>query len=102
VFAPLAVPVEIRALDVGPRLQRAFRLSEGIGEHALRLERDLPFEVGRPVAVRLTLPDDDALRESALDLTAIVAQPRQLTFTSLPADARARLQRYVSERMPSP
>ena len=98
-LAPLAVAVEVRALDVGPRLLRAFRLSEGVSERGLRLERDLPFETGRPVVATLVLPDDEG---GALELVGVVEDVRGITFTSVPADARQRLSRYVTERMLAP
>ncbi|MES1205787.1 MAG: PilZ domain-containing protein, partial [Pseudomonadota bacterium] len=50
--APIAIPVEIRA-ETG----RAFRLAAAIGEDGMRLETPLPFEGGRVVEVRFTLPD---------------------------------------------
>jgi len=106
--APLAVAVEIRALDVGPRIDRVWRLTRAIGEVGLRLERDLPFEAGRPVGVTLTLPDDDV----ALSANGIVetvppddeaadgeaARPRAVAFRALAEDARRRILRYVKER----
>jgi hypothetical protein len=52
--APIAVAVEIRA-PAG----RVFRLAWNVGEDGLRLQRPLPFEAGRPVEARLTLPDAD-------------------------------------------
>ena len=107
-IAPLAVTVEIRALDTGPRLERAFRVSRGVDATTLRLERDLPFEAGRPVSVELTLPDERA----PLRATGVVAgvapddpasegeaaRPRAVTLTSLDPDARRRLAAYVTER----
>jgi len=106
--APLAVAAEIRALDVGARLDRVWRTTRAIGVDGVRLERDVPFEAGRPVAVTLTLPDDDA----ALSATGVVepvppddearegeaARPRAIAFTALSEDARRRLQSYVRER----
>jgi hypothetical protein len=119
VQAPLAVAVEVRALDVGARLVRAFRLSSSIGEDGIRLERDLPFEPGRPVAVELVLPDDaEPVRATGVVLAVApspadeepegdgeVARPRGVGFTHLPAEVRRRVLRYVEERMtpwPSP
>jgi len=114
-LAPLAVPIEIRALDTGPRLVRAFRVARGIDESTLRLERDLPFEAGRPVAAELLLPDDAA----PLRLTGVVAsvapddpapdseegeagRPRAIAIHGLDADARRRVAAYVTERMLAP
>ncbi len=49
--APAAVPVEVTAGDL-----RVFRLSAEIGTGGLRLVKAAPFEPGRPVTVRFTLP----------------------------------------------
>src|SRR5688572_27307747 len=66
--APVAVPVEVRALDTGERLDRVWRLTRSIGEDGLVFSRELPFEPGRPVRLSLVLPDD----ESGLELTGVV------------------------------
>jgi hypothetical protein len=106
--APLAVAAEIRALDVGPRLDRVWRLTRAIGEEGLRLERDLPFEAGRPVGVVLILPDDDVAVSASGIVEAVppddeaaegeVARPRAVVFRALADDARRRILRYVKER----
>ena len=106
--APLAIAAEIRALDVGPRLDRVWRLTLAIGEDGLRLERDLPFEAGRPVGVVLTLPDDDVALSASGVVEAVppddeaaegeVARPRAIAFRALADDARRRILRYVKER----
>jgi hypothetical protein len=111
-LAPLAVTVEIRALDTGPRLERAFRVSRAVGESHLRLERDLPFEAGRPVAVELALPDDPAPLRATGVVTAVppddpaaegeAARPRAVALLSLDPEARRRLAAYVTERMLAP
>ena len=54
--APIAVPVTIRS-----HAQRVFRLAWNVGEDGVRLERRLPFEMGRPVEVQLRLPGGEAL-----------------------------------------
>ena len=107
--APIAVAVEVRALDTGPRLHRAFRLSLAIGEDGLRLERDLPFEAGRPVSVELLLPDDTRPLRASGTVVAVApddeerdgesSRPRAIEFTSIDPDARRRVVRYVAERM---
>jgi hypothetical protein len=109
VQAPIAVAVEIRALDTGPRLTRAFRLSLAIGEDGLRLERDLPFEPGRPVSVELVLPDETRPLRATGTVVAVApddeqdegesSRPRAVAFTSLDPEARRRVVRYVAERM---
>lgn len=93
-MAPLAVAVEIRALDADAR---AFRLSQAIDDRRLELEREVPFEPGRPVAVELTLPDDAA----PLQATGVVATPTAITLRPEPA-VRRRLAAYVTERMLAP
>jgi hypothetical protein len=107
--APIAVTVEVRALDVGPRLDRAFRLSAAIDEDGLRLERDLPFEPGRPVSVELRLPDDPAPIVARGAVAALApedeeregqaSRPRAVSFTALDRESRRRILRYVEERM---
>jgi hypothetical protein len=109
VQAPLAVAVEVRALDVGPRVVRAFRLSRGISEEGLTLGLDLPFEAGRPVSVELFLPDDpQPVRATGLVVgvrpedeasEGEAARPRGITFTRIEPDARQRVARYVTERL---
>jgi hypothetical protein len=120
--APLHVTVLVRALDVGPKLERVWRLSCAIGEDGVRLRRDLPFEAGRPVRVELTLPDQD----ETVSATGVVAEvrpdgdddvgevtpedagagedadrprPRAVAFTALEPLAKQRLAKYIEERM---
>jgi hypothetical protein len=98
--APIAVPVEVRA-PAG----RVFRLAASVGEDGVRLGRPLPFEPGRPVDVRLTLPDAE---NSAIALRAEVRaseredHPDELVFLEAPESARAALRRYVHERLGLP
>jgi len=109
VQAPIAVAVEIRALDTGPRLARAFRLSLSIDEGGLRLERDLPFEAGRPVSVELLLPDDTRPVRASGTVVGVApddveregeaSRPRAVRFTTMDPDVRRRVARYVEERM---
>ena len=120
--APLHVTVLVRALDVGPNLERVWRLSCAIGEDGVRLRRDLPFEAGRPVRVELTLPDQDELVSATGVVTEVrpddrdddVEQPpeggsqsadadrprpRAVAFTALEPLAKQRLAKYIEERM---
>ena len=118
--APLHVTVLVRALDVGPRLERVWRLSCAVGEDGVRLRRDLPFEAGRPVHVELTLPDqdlplaatgvvtevapdasfdDDVTDENPGEADADRPRPRAVAFTALDPVARRSLAQYVEERM---
>lgn len=100
--APIAVPVEIRADSPGGA-SRVFRLAWNAGEDGVRLERPAPFEPGRPVQVRLALPDG----ASALDLRARLStdddeRAVELTFLDPPEEARVALRRYVHDRLGLP
>ena len=106
--APLAVPVEIRSDDGMGGVRRVFRLSANVGEDGVCLERPVPFDVGRPVAIGFTLPD----ASSATVLRAELALTDDdgagehggsaLTFLAAPADVRLALHRYVLERLGLP
>jgi hypothetical protein len=91
--APLAVAVEIHA---GPR--RAFRLSDEVGERAILVGRDLPFEAGRPVTATFALPDD----LPSVEIDGVVTGPREITYTRIAGADRARIARYVLERNTAP
>jgi hypothetical protein len=107
--APLAVTVEIRAADVGARVDRVFRLAERIGVDGLRLIRPLPFDAGRSVIANFALPGDAVPLTAAGRVVAVApadeersgerAQPRAIAFTSVPPDDQARVQAYVDERL---
>jgi hypothetical protein len=116
--APLHVTVLVQALDVGPALERVWRLSCAVGEAGVRLRRDLPFEAGRPVHVELTLPDQDIPVAAAGVVTEVSLdaeyddldaepqgdererpRPRAVAFTALDPAARRSLAQYVEERM---
>jgi hypothetical protein len=109
--APLAVAVEIRALDTGDRLVRAFRLSRALDDATVRFERDLPFEAGRPVALELLLPDDPTPVRATGRVAAVApddpetegeaARPRAVTLGELDPDTRRRIEAYVTERLAS-
>jgi hypothetical protein len=106
--APLRVTVEIRALDVGPRLDRVWRLSRDVSEDGVRLWRDLPWEAERPVAVSFRLPAIEPAFACSGQIVAVApereeiegerARPRAVRFTNVPAEARQRLDRYLEER----
>lgn len=107
-LAPLLVTAEIRLLDVGPRVDRVWRLTRAVGEDGVRVARDLPWEHGRPVRVELTLPGDEraihatgmivAVAPDAEDEEGERARPRAIAFRGLDEDARRRLAGYVQER----
>jgi hypothetical protein len=92
--ALVAVPVEIRVLDVGSQTERVYRLAHSIATDAIRFERDLPFEPGRPVRVELTLPDDDA----AIIAEGRIERPDLIALLGAETDVKERIDRYVAER----
>ena len=92
--ALLAVPVEIRALDAGPGVERVFRLAHSIAEDALRLAREIPLEPGRAVRILLTLPEDDA----PIVARGRIEKPDLVSLRELEGDAKERIARYVRER----
>ncbi len=98
----MAVPVELRA-DV----RRAFRLSWNVGEDGLRLGGQVPFETGRRIEARFSLPGGPALALRA-EITAggidraEADEPGELVFLDPPGDARQALHTYVVERLELP
>jgi PilZ domain len=110
--APLAVPVEIRVeSDAGVR--RVFRLAASVGEDGVRLVRYAPFEIGRPVRVRFTLPLDVSEGPLALDAEVLHADHEdetqhegaggcELTFLHPSAEARLAIRGYVRARLDLP
>jgi hypothetical protein len=94
--APLAVTVEVRALDVGPEVERAWRVTDSIGDEGVRFERELPWEPDRPVSLTFRLPDDTA---PPLQLAGTIIAPDAVRFAPLDIEARRRIVRYVQERM---
>lgn len=107
-FAPLAVPVEVRASD-----RRVFRLSHSVAPTGLRLERPAPFEPGRPVVARFVLPRHD--QESApetVELRAVVALTdddgdgehggRALDFLEPTGELEDAIVQYVRDRLGLP
>jgi len=95
--APIAIPVEIRA-----DARRMFRLAAAIGEDGMRLETAVPFESGRVVEARFSLPDGPSLVLPAR-LDGPDGDPAEaLSFLEPPAEARQALHRYVAERLELP
>jgi hypothetical protein len=108
--APMAVPVEIRA-ELGTRsskqVVRVVRLARAVGEDGVRLERAAPIEVGRPVHVAFALPGSDEPIVANARIAAAAedrddSAGRELAFGELPSEARARIGRYVAERLGLP
>lgn len=108
-FAPLAVPVEVRVSD-----RRVFRLSRSVAPTGLRLERPAPFELGRPVAARFFLPRQDADDgpPEFVELRALVARTDEdgdgehggsaLTFVEPSGEVEDAIVHYVRERLGLP
>ena len=99
--APLAVTVEIRALDVGERLDRVWRVAASVGDEGIRFERELPWEPDRPVSLTFRLPPtgDSPDDDGPLAVTGVVVTPDAVRFAPVDADTQHRLVRYVQERM---
>jgi hypothetical protein len=102
--APAAVPVELRAAD-----RRVFRLSEEIGMGGIRLHRAAPFEPGRPVSIRFSLPG--ATTEMVLEAEVVeIGDPSEsgdgggaaLYFLDLSPEMKSALAGYVAERLGIP
>jgi hypothetical protein len=108
--APLAVPVEVTAQNDKARVEaRVFRLADRIGTDGVRLVRPAPFEIGRPVTVRLALPDGGEPPLQARARVALTdddgdgeAGGRELAFTDLPGGPRAAIERYIVQRLGLP
>jgi hypothetical protein len=103
--APAAVAVELRA---GAR--RVYRLSQEIGQGGLRLERPAPFEPGRPVAIRFTLPGGATPLELNAEVVA-TGDPAEeqgergglaLHFRELAPETRSAIGAYIADRLDLP
>jgi len=104
VVAPLRVPVEIRAPSHGA--SRWFRLAHGVSEMGLWFPRALPDELGA-VEIQFHLPEDAqpiACRGQVVEVEAEARderpERRAVRFVALVEEARARIARYVEERVP--
>ncbi len=96
--APLKVPVELRT-----RL-RYFRLAHAVGDDGLRLGTAAPDEAEGAIEVAFHLPGDPKPircrgRVDEVRLDAERAERREVKFLDLDPDARARIERYVEERL---
>jgi hypothetical protein len=108
VVAPLRVPVEIRR-----GAPRWFRMAHGVSEEGLLFPRALPEEADGPLQVTFQLPGDPlpvacAARALELPPDEAAGQPergsdlrRAVRFVGLGAEDRARIARYVEERVPA-
>jgi hypothetical protein len=101
--APIAVPIEVRAPS-----GRVFRLAWNAGEDGVRVEHPVPFESGRTVEVRFSLPDppppgaDGVLHLRARLLADEDERAVELAFLDPPQAARSTLHRYVIARLGLP
>ncbi len=103
VLAPLRVPVELRA---GARW---FRLAHAVSEQGLLFPRALPEELDGTVEATFHLPEDPtpiACRGRVIEIEnepSSDARPerRALRFVGLVEETRARIARYVEERVPA-
>jgi hypothetical protein len=103
--APAAVPIELRAAD-----RRSFRLSEEIGTGGIRLGVAAPFEPGRPVEVRFSLPGSATLLVMDAEVVT-TGDPSEsggerggaaLHFLRPTPDEKVALATYVSDRLGIP
>lgn len=105
ISAPAAVPVELRADQ-----RRVFRLSAEIGQGGLRLERPAPFEPGRPVTIRFSLPGAAQAYEAEAEV-ATTGDPLEeggslggtaLYFREPLPEAQAAISAYLMDRLGLP
>jgi hypothetical protein len=111
--APAAVPVEVKAAD-----RRVFRLSCEVSEAGLSFKEPVPFEPGRPLLVRFTLPGADFPLElhaklastgdsrepdgERRDETGSEAGETTAHFLDVPPEERAAITAYVVQRLGLP
>jgi hypothetical protein len=104
--APVAVAVEVRA-----DARRVFRLAASVGEDGVRLVRAAPFELGRPVELRLALPAGEAVLELSAEVRHADADDerlnegaggRELAFLHPSTEAREAIRGYVRARLGLP
>ena len=108
-FAPLAVAVEVRA-EEGEHGRRIYRLSNSVAESGLMLERPAPFDIGRPVTVRFTLPDLATITPLAVRARVSLTDDdgegehggSHLEFVDPPRESRQSIMRYVMGRLGLP
>jgi hypothetical protein len=98
--APARVTVEIRAVEERPDPVRRFRLSRNVVRDGIELEQPLDLDVGQPVLVRLRLPGQERPLELAGRVVGDDAgAPRGIELGDLPAQDRADIVGYVTERL---
>ena len=101
--APLSVPVELRRGEGGPR---CFRIARAISEEGLSFARPVPDDFEGPIDVALTLPEDEErvtlvgrIVEVPPETEDRPAERRAVRFVSPTEEARARIARYIQERL---
>jgi hypothetical protein len=103
--APAAVPVEVISAD-----RRVFRLSSEIGLGGLRLQKPAPFEPGRPVKVRFSLPGQSLRLEVEAEVVVTGDPVEQegekgglgISFREPTPETRAFITAYVGDRLGLP
>jgi hypothetical protein len=109
--APIAITVETRG-RTRDGVRRAFRLARNIGADGIALERRAPFELGRPIEVRFTLPDGGPVLRLPAEVRPadddeeeqqqIAPGGSELVFLAPGEDERQALHRYVLDRLGLP
>ena len=103
--APAAVPVELRSSE-----RRLYRLSREIGLGGLVLVKPAPFEPGRPVTVRFSLPGAATALELQAELVVTgdaaerggEAGACSVHFLAANPDIRSAISTYISDRLALP
>jgi hypothetical protein len=108
--APIRVPVELRR---AARI-RCFRMAHAISVEGLDFAVPVPETFDGPIDFRLHLPEDPVLLTGAGEVIEVVpeeepadpeeGEPRRLAlrFSYLAEEARARVARYIEERLQIP
>jgi hypothetical protein len=106
--APIRVPVELRR----PPRERCFRMAYSISEGGIDFAVPVPETFDGPLEFRLHLPEDPVPLTGAGEVMEVVpspegaadpeeGEPRRLAlrFSHLAEEARARVARYIEERL---
>lgn len=86
--APVRVPVELRGAS------RFWRMAHAVAPEGIELGSDAPEELDGPVEIAFHLPGDS----QAVRCKARVRE-RAVRFLDVDGDDRARIERYVKERL---
>ena len=109
--APIRVPVELRR----PPRERCFRMAHSISVEGIGFAVPVPDAFDGPLEVRFHLPEDPVpLTGAGVVIEMVVSregaedpeegEPRRLAlrFSFLAEEARARVARYIEERLQTP